>query len=1227
MHKEHKRDLRILTLVTKWMGSTSDEWKRHFELAKMTGYNAVHLTPFQERGMSNSPYSLRNHHEIDPQFFSEFPSRLEELKNILHYAKENLGLLIIVDVVWNHVSCDTPWISEQPDAGYNLENSPHLRIAYELDESLMNFSELKQGYEIKEETDIDTLLDEFRKSFYEGLMLWEYFVIDIDGVVSSLRGKEFTGFEIEYQKQWSRKPFRVKIRNDINQQKKTLEDLRMELENENLKHYQVYDSITEQIFSNLKDRLIYERLSPHGPKLGQLSRDQPMQPTYFTRTQNGHALANNGWIWNANPLVNFAQDTVNLPYLTRSVIIWGDCVKLRFKNRFALEYMQKYTDQMAELFNGFRIDNCHSTPIKVAKRLLTSARAVNPKLIVVAELFTGSYEAEKVFERELCIDYLIREAMVEDNAYELAAKASEYSASPLGQVFSKQSDNKNIFYDCTHDNPMPGEKRTIIDTLSNSAIVAFSGCGAVGSVRGYDELNPRHLNIVTNCQPYGFSEQAFMRIKHEIYQLRERMNAEACTEMVAFCKDEVVYVQRINPVSMSGYCLVANSAFSRHQTKKRQAHMDDKYFDNELLISFIPKIFERSESQGRVGLNCSVNELRLENSKVVMPAGSIAAFKMSLKGQLRQVISKLESMNILELFYKAMSEFDLGDYNEVFFKCGQEEIDSYQRDVYHIPGFGDLPFAGFGGLDKLVEMVERRRSEDHPLIKNLRGGFWLLDYHYDRLLNLRGNEKMEEFIRVYDEIRELIKTLPVEYSAKYVLRLVKDLNLAMKKSFIDGNCEAGIGGKLEQTLAINVVKLCGRVPSTGLFMGNDLCLSAGLPHFSTHHMRCWGRDVFISFHGIFMQVLKKTEANRKIMSDHLIAFAQSEFNGLIPNLLDCQRYPRYNARDATWFFLNSLLEYAAYADMKILKMRFEDDRTMSDIIKEILSSHWNGIEFREKRAGLELDTEMKDEGFNIKITCDHSTGLIYGGNESNCGTWMDKMGSAPSNKGIPGTSRHGANIEINALVYKALKNISQLKMDFDVGFLEFVVKWKDLIKQSFEPSFYHQKWGYYKDTLDSDVSLRPNQLIAMAEAPELFDRDHAIQALDLVLEKLLDIGVRTLPVDDPRYRPIYDNSLCVGDPSIDHGANYHNGPQWLWLLGPLYRSLKNFGHQKTSFLREHIERLVSLYEEETIWGGLPELLNGDGTRNGWSCHIQTWSVAQVLQVLLNDDDNYKVDKK
>ena len=69
-----------------------------------------------------------------------------------------------------------------------------------------------------------------------------------------------------------------------------------------------------------------------------------------------------------------------------------------------------------------------------------------------------------------------------------------------------------------------------------------------------------------------------------------------------------------------------------------------------------------------------------------------------------------------------------------------------------------------------------------------------------------------------------------------------------------------------------------------------------------------GRDIFHIISGLLL-----IPGRFDVARAHLLAFAGCVYRGLIPNLLDSARRPRYNARDATWWFMQALQDYCKYS--------------------------------------------------------------------------------------------------------------------------------------------------------------------------------------------------------------------------------------------------------------------------------------------------------------------------
>lgn len=245
-------------------------------------------------------------------------------------------------------------------------------------------------------------------------------------------------------------------------------------------------------------------------------------------------------------------------------------------------------------------------------------------------------------------------------------------------------------------------------------------------------------------------------------------------------------------------------------------------------------------------------------------------------------------------------------------------------------------------------------------------------------------------------------------------------------------------------------------------------------------------------------------------------------------------------------------------------------------MQESLTIHFQGLVYRERNAGRQIDEHMTDAGFNNQIGTNPETGFVFGGNDANCGTWMDKMGSSEKagTKGVPSSPRDGSAVELVGLQDSVLrflekctdypfKAVERINHSTNITTKWTFREWAEKIEQNFEKYFYvsetdtsplvHKK-KMYKDSHGAsrnfaDYQLRCNFLVTMVVAPQLFDAEHAWEALETAKNHILGpLGMKTLDPDDWSYRGDYDNANDSNDPKIAHGANYHQGPVSLFFF-------------------------------------------------------------------------------
>jgi predicted glycogen debranching enzyme len=394
-----------------------------------------------------------------------------------------------------------------------------------------------------------------------------------------------------------------------------------------------------------------------------------------------------------------------------------------------------------------------------------------------------------------------------------------------------------------------------------------------------------------------------------------------------------------------------------------------------------------------------------------------------------------------------------------------------------------------------------------------------------------------------------------------------------------------IAHKAEESAALKAAEIVRRIPiedsindpligAADQFLvnrGQFQTVIAGYPWFTD-----WGRDTMVSLPGLTLATGRFGAAR-----DVLLAFAGSVDQGMLPNRFT-DAWPEYNTVDATLWFFEAIRKYLEYSnDREFVRTQLYDK------LKDIVGWHIHGT-----RYGIHADAD----------------GLLVAGDPATSLTWMDaRVG------GRPITPRNGKPVEIQALWYNALRFTGELAKDFgDEAARVFHEELAVRVEQNFDRAFWNEHTGFYADVVDGglqDLSLRPNQAIALSLGYCAVPDDHARKILNAVEQHLLTpFGLRTLSPFDPRYSGRYEGSIEERD------SAYHQGTVWPWLLGPFITADIRFNGDGARERAESIFEPIRAFIQARGTGQLPEIFDGDAPHEPRGCFAQAWSVAEILRV-------------
>lgn len=377
----------------------------------------------------------------------------------------------------------------------------------------------------------------------------------------------------------------------------------------------------------------------------------------------------------------------------------------------------------------------------------------------------------------------------------------------------------------------------------------------------------------------------------------------------------------------------------------------------------------------------------------------------------------------------------------------------------------------------------------------------------------------------------------------------------------------------EMSLAPEVRALCAAV-ETFVYKDGE-AIVAGYPWLDV-----WSRDTLLSLRGAYLARGQVARAKKTLR-----VLVQALDGGLLPQRLTGGEAGRLACVDSTlWLF--DVAQSVLDAD--------PDDAAFRQEMLDALT-----VVFERIHAGDGRIAWLTAEGF-VENAARYPL------------TWMDsRVGETVFNP------RFGLAVELQALWYRATALLAELSEK--EGRLELADRagtCRDRIQAVFSRRFWSYDTGYPFDCVAgrsdvaeswTDAAIRPNALMALAVAPELFEPWQRQELLHKVEERLLTSrGLRTLDPSDPRYLGHAGGTIAERSRASQLGA------VWPHLLLYYVKAVRYAGGDR-EWLRELVRAALP---GGIALGYVPQAADGDAPHYRRGSPAYAMATAMLLEALV-----------